>query len=363
MAQWNSEEIDFLLRHLSLTTRAIHSRFKLEFGDERTYDSIQKQARKLRDIGVKEDSDLSLVETAEDLLDPSVMKAQTILWLHTMANLTRGQKIVHKPGVQSNKESLVIQISDVHWGKKVLSGDNKDTCSFDMAIASERVLSITERLQEEISRRNIDEIVLTLAGDINEGENIYAGQNIVLEAPVIIQSKEAILTIYQLALNLIETFGVPVRIETVPGNHGRSGKEGDKQSNWDNVIYQSLAFMSSVSDNNLLVVNPFFHQFNIVDIKGLRCGLNHRGTKHLGTPAMQIRFAGWVISKDIDLLIHGHWHTWEIASFLGRPVLGNGSICGEDDLSESMAKGEPPRQGYFFIQEGKPVNSFSFIQW
>jgi predicted phosphodiesterase len=259
-------------------------------------------------------------------------------------------------GVDSSNKSLIVMISDVHWGKKTESG-------FCAEVATERILSIPDKIDQQLNGCEcIDEIVVLFLGDQVEGEDIFDTQNSTLELPVILQSKVATLTFWKLLNRFSELFGVPVRVETVPGNHGRMSKTASKVSNWDNSIYQTLGILSSMNETDI-AVNVNLKSFNTTNIKGHKLFLNHQGVKHTGTPAMKIKFAGWIISKEIDYLIHGHWHNVQVGSFIGRKTVGNGSVCGPDDLSEKMASEEPPAQVFFLLESGKRLNNIHLIDW
>jgi hypothetical protein len=360
--KWKAEEIDFLIERILRSPREVHLDFIQKFGSVRSLESVRKKMRVLRDaILDEEDPEEVLSEAVSPLellqLDPVLMKQNALLWLKSVADLNKQYGVVHhKPGINSSNNSLVIMISDVHWGKK--------TDTFCAEVATQRVMGIPESILSTLGKEpDIDEIVILLLGDEVEGEDIYEGQNSVVELPVILQSKIATQTFWQLLQKLVQFFGVPVRVETVPGNHGRMSKSASTLSNWDNSIYQTLGMISNIFDDKNIIVNPCLEKFNIIEVKGHRYFLNHNGVKHLGTPATKIKFAGWVISKEIELLLHGHWHNVQIGSFVGRKVIGNGSVCGPDDLSEQMASEEPPTQVFFLVKPGKRVDNIHLINW
>ena len=123
--------------------------------------------------------------------------------------------------------------------------------------------------------------------------------------------------------------------------------------------------ISKYTEHPDVSVNLNLEEFNVVDIKGAKVLLNHEGTKHISTPAMEVKMMGWILSKEIDMLLQGHWHNYSVGSSFGRTRICNGSGSGPDDLSEKMGKAEPARQVYFFIDPNKPgfLSSFDYIQW
>lgn len=363
---WTPDEIELLQSKLHLSTADIYKELDGSL-DDRSYDSVQKKVKQLREVFsddepvtispvVRQIEDQDIIdETAEEeLFVPTrEIRDRIALWLkETSENYTpRRSTPVETDGV-----SLVIVLSDNHFGKK--------TTDFNLEVARERVLSITQSIIDGAGPVNrIDEVVLVLAGDEVEGEDIYANQNGSLECPVIYQVRAAVDAYWDLALDLRQTFQCKVRIPTCPGNHGRMSKSANTESNWDNVVYMMLDTLARANPELDIQVDLNFKDFALFEVKGKLGCAYHYGTKHLGTPAMTNKMAGWVLSKDIDFLVHGHWHHWGVETYLGTPMMHNGCLCGPDDLAEKMAVEEPPRQGYFFVERDKPIRTWCFVEW
>jgi UDP-2,3-diacylglucosamine pyrophosphatase LpxH len=356
--KWKEEEENLLKEYLTQDPREIYNIF-VENGIFRTLESIRKKVSRLRDREIQsQETEELLVEqqihSPLHLLDPSIVKQQVDLWLREVSGLQ--PEASEAPFISSRDKTLVIVISDVHWGKQ--------THSFNIETANKRILSIPEEL---ITRElpHFDEIRLLLLGDLVEGEGIFEHQANIIEAPVITAHKEATETCWKLACALSETFQVQVTVETSPGNHGRMSKGAHPHSNWDNAIAQSLAMISNYAQHPNVTVNLNLNNFNLIDIKGSKVLLNHEGIRHLGTPAMVQRLAGWIISKNIDILVHGHWHNRALDTYLGRSRVCNGSAAGPDDLGEKIAREDPASQVYFFVDPERPghVVGFDFIEW
>ena len=231
-----------------------------------------------------------------------------------------------------------------------------------MEEARSRMRSIPLRIKEQ-PLPDIDEVVVILAGDMIEGEDIYPTQNSNLAHSAIEQVQVCSESIWQALLTFRQLFKCPVRVETVPGNHGRVSRTANEKTNWDNVIYHLLRVMSVMNKDPDLVVNCNFEEFRTFKVKD-RIGLAyHHGVKHVGTPSMREKVAGWMHTKKFDFLVHGHWHEWHVGNWLGKFVIGNGCMCGPDDLAERMGQEDDARQAYFLITPGKEVWGFSFLQW
>lgn len=408
MRNWTTEEIEFLTARLNLPTKEIYLQFCGQYGADnlsRTYNSVQKKIQKLQEAlaedqpegneyvdfssedyspggsypGVPLSSavDLAAEQLAADAINllqqpgppfiPYVTTAQkkdsresVRDWLNEVIKFSKEElgdnmaSVVSSQPVDSDKSSLVVVLSDTHLGKQ--------TPGFNLEIARKRALSIPETIYAR-NTQPVDEVVVALVGDMIEGEDIYATQNSHVEVPVIDQAVAAAETFWQVALSFRRLFKCPVRVETCPGNHGRMSKTANEKSNWDNVVYHILRVMAQMYGDENVVVNCNFNEFRTFPVKDKIGLLYHKGVPHTGTPSMQLKIAGWFVNKQFDFLLHGHWHEWHVGQWLGRVVVGNGCMCGPDDLAERMGKEDSARQGYFYVTPGQPLHGFSFVEW
>ena len=223
MAKWEELEEKFLSENLFEDVVEVHNRFTEKFGLTRSRDSVRRKLQRLRENYILEEREDGLAEnTPLTLLDPTIVKQQVEVWLRMLASQCAGLDYEIKPAPISDNKSLVILLSDIHWGKK--------TKTFNMQVASDRIFSIPYYLAGQ-ELPEFDEIVLVLLGDLVEGEGIFEHQSNIIEAPVISAHKEGTEVLWQTALALRDTFGVPVRIETGYGNHGRMSKAAHPKSN------------------------------------------------------------------------------------------------------------------------------------
>jgi predicted phosphodiesterase len=379
MQYWTSEEIEFLQKGLNLSTKQLYLEFCDEYGSDRSYDSVQKKVKKLRDAHSNEpddEGDQTVEQQVENLLQDPIKdsdlhvpfvtntlkreaREQAQLWLQGVVELSDEMKDrLHYNGsrqiVNSDQTSLCVLLSDTHYGKH--------TKWFNLETARERMASIPQRIQQA-ALPEIDEVVVILAGDMVEGEDIYPTQNSHVECPAIDQVKACSESIWQSLLIYRELFKCPVRVETVPGNHGRVSKSANEKTNWDNVVYHLLRLMASMHGDDDLIVNCNFEPFRTFRVKDKTGMAFHHGVKHTGTPAMREKVAGWTSRKNFDFMVHGHWHEWHVGNWLGKFVIANGCMCGPDDLAERMGKEDDARQAYFLVTPGQPVHGFSFVDW
>lgn len=382
MAFWTSQENEFLLRNQKLNPIDRFTKYETARFTPRTSAAIERQLRRLRAIELVDQilSDEEISEESEivNRPDPVVIPLPELAshlgiypkpdkakiqedrnnfqqFVQELLDLSR--RLPNQPDYVPINEgsSIGIVLSDTHIGKV--------TKFFDSTVFRNRILSITDKLGALELPSDVQEIVLILAGDMLEGEDIYASQAHHIEFCVLDQVQHAVDALWSLAVNLREVFKIPVRFVTCPGNHGRMSKSASEKSNWDNVIYQTLKYMSIAWGDTYLNVDCNFEAFYVFPIQDKQVMIYHHGTKHLGTPAMQVKVAGWIEDKKFDLAIHGHWHHLNFDSQFGRMVIKNGSLPGADDLAERMGVGEPPRQAWFLVRQNEPVGQFGCFEW
>ena len=373
MKHWTDEEIEILSQCLELSTKEAYLEFCNRFGSsQRTYDSLQKKVKKLRDAYSNEPDEDSFEEDIEQLLNPGTLLIQTDLaikrkenkekaklWLEGVVDLAQTEytTLTHRIAPETQGTSLCLVLSDLHFGKH--------TKWFDMEEAKKRLLGIPDALANKTENlTELDEIVIILAGDLVEGEDIYPTQNNHIECSAIEQTQICSESTWEMILKFRALFPkVRIRIETVPGNHGRVSKTANEKTNWDNVVYMILSMIAKKHDDDKIIMNCNFETFRTFMVKDKVGMANHHGVKHTGTSNMREKVAGWITGKQFDFMVHGHWHEWHVGNWLGRFVMGNGCMCGPDDLAEQMGKEDTARQGYFFVTPEEPVWGFGFIEW
>jgi predicted phosphodiesterase len=359
MQNWNREEIEFIKDRLDLSTKEIYLEFCGEYGLCRSYHSLQKKISRLREVF----SDEPIEDDTDDLLLPIVMakdnkrekqelKKQAIEWVKAIVEKYKNRTKEASLYKDFNDTTLCVVLSDLHFGKQ--------TQSFNLDVAHHRVSRIAYSLKYP---DDVDEVVLLLGGDLVEGEDIFSNQNGKLQCSVIEQVKTCVDAIWDLVIRLRTTLDVPVRIESVPGNHGRISKTANDKSNWDNVICYILSVIINMSGDPHVAINMNFNRFVTFRIKDKVGMLTHEGVKHTGTPATRVRVASWAEKKKFDFMVHGHYHEWSIGAWMNKRVIANGSLCGPDDFSEVIAKEDNARQAYFFVTPDEPLWGFSYVEW
>lgn len=373
MKYWTNQEIQTLSEYISLPTKEAYINFCDQYGFSiRSYDSFQKKFKKLKEAYSNESDEDFLSDPVEDYFEADRVilpqdnsdkkkqnKEQTKLWLESLVDLAKEEQLNYSPVNNSSlkETTLCLVLSDLHFGKH--------TKWFNLKEADKRLTNIPLKLSSKIkSNTEIDEVLIILAGDLVEGEDIYPTQNNHIECSAIEQTQVCTESVWQMILNFRIQFPHSlIRIETVPGNHGRVSKTANEKTNWDNVVYMILDMIAKKYNDDKIIINSNFETFKTFKVKDKIGMANHHGVKHTGTSNMREKIAGWIAGKNFDFMVHGHWHEWHVGNWLGRFIMGNGCMCGPDDLAEQMGKEDTARQGYFFVTPNQPVWGFSFIEW
>lgn len=370
MRLWTQEELTLLYENMALPTKNIFATYCDSFGYARSYDSIQKKVKALRDFNLEEEEEEEVVPAIQTI-PPAILLSQITAerkkivkqeaqwWLEQVVEMGRNLPLFPTNNhIMDKGTSLCIAISDTHIGKH--------TNYFNVEVGRQRILSVPSKVCQVIGPdkvNTIDEVVVVLLGDLVEGEDIYQTQAHHLECSAIEQVQIASEALWQMILQFRDLFGCTVRVETVPGNHGRTSKSANEKTNWDNIIHHILHMMSKMNDDNSIIFNCNFNTFRIFPVRDKIGMAYHHGVKHTGTPAMRERVAGWSASKHFDFMVHGHWHEWHVGNWLSKVVVSNGCLCGPDDLAEKIAKEDTARQAFFLVTTGQPIHSFSCIEW
>jgi len=285
---------------------------------------------------------------------------QITSYLNALATIANAVTFEYSSPKPQSDTSLCLLLSDTHIGQKTNYYNSKIGCE---AISEE----IPELILDAQLPFDIGEVVILLGGDMIEGEDIYQTQPHHIDLTAIEQVEKISSAIMLLAKQLNSMFDCPVKIETVPGNHGRVSRTADERSNWDNVVYQNLALASSIAKgynpNFGITVNKNFNQTNVFKIQGHKVMLYHEGPKHTGTPAMKIKLAGWFKTHQWDVMACGHWHEWSIGGLFGKPVIKNGSLVGYNDLAERMGVYDPPRQAWWLMTKEKALSVAGYLEF
>ena len=216
--------------------------------------------------------------------------------------------------------SMVMGISDTQTGKDAGGGTPALLERFD------GLISLAEdRIRED--RKQVEDLVLVVAGDLLEGCQIFANQSFTLD----LDRRAQIRTTTAMLLDAVDRLSPAfprVRLICVPGNHGEhriGGKRTNRHDNDDQLIAEAAA-TAAERDPKLQHVS-----FNIaydepaltMDVQGWVLAATHGSVfgKSPGAPAVKAynwyknMAAGRMPAGDADLLVSAHFHHEQVVNW------------------------------------------------
>lgn len=264
-----------------------------------------------------------------------------------------------KKSNKRQKETAVLHLTDIHYGKL--------TSTYNTAVCSDRLVQIYGAVDEITNlRRNsaaIDELVILFGGDFLEGQLIFPGQNFSTDADIVKQAlKEGPEQIANLVIHFAAQFN-KVRVVAVPGNHGRTSKDGSGRFNADSIMYEVTRTLVDQVAKNVTWDLPLdripgseWYAHTVVDGHGvilIHGDFKAGPTNAMGYPwyAIGRRTSGWVsVFPPFDYLYVGHNHSFAAFDVSGKTVYATGSLESDNDYAAKnfATTGEPHQRLQFF---------------
>ena len=272
-------------------------------------------------------------------------------------------KFVKFPSNQSSDscEIAMLDLSDLHIGKKVDIRDSAGICYYDEHVFEKQCGLLVNAVNEIIDTHRTGgsdarNLYINMLGDIVDGEMIYPGHKGEIDRQVSDQ-------IFFLGEFFLSNVLVPlasmfekVYIMAVDGNHGRVGgkKDGfDRKLNFDNILLRTWrSRLASYSDR------VFFHisesPYMLYKVLGKLHLLTHAtsGTARYPIASME-RFLNGVSAlnkKFIDFVHIAHFHKGMTFNFNMSELIVNGSWIGPDQFTVGkMQCGEYPFQRFYGV--------------
>lgn len=259
---------------------------------------------------------------------------------------------------KSTNEEIVLLLSDIHYGEKVMSEAMLDSNCYDTEIAKQRLINwfnAVRSILNKLSGYNHQKINLFLLGDMVNGmihEELKSG---ISEVDQVLELAEII---SQIILELSKEYEIEVCC--VVGNHGRMTKKPSFKNKYNNFDYLVYKFIE-VRCANLPNVNFNIPKAGMLikEINGHNFLLRHGDCKtqsFAGIPFYGIQRASAKITQTIaylkDLFIHyevlGHFHTTNALEKVGGAIIMNGTLKGGDEFAlESMLSATEAKQTIF----------------
>jgi hypothetical protein len=308
--------------------------------------------------------------TYENLLDffrDSLAALPPVPYPHPVA-LTPGAK---------QAETMVLQLSDIHWGDRVVPKTIIDLGDYDAAMARGRIAFMVEKtlLIKSENTRVFNKLNIHILGDIVAGY-IHEELRENGDGKIVQWVIEASICLALAILELSREFPV-VEVWSVPGNHGRMDQKvkfkDDAISNFDIMVYEMMSIL--LQDQPNIVFHIPRSYYAIASVCGGWNSLLTHGQfirSNLSIPAYGVQRAASRMSELINLqylkmnpedtptveemfshsfryMELGHFHTLMTLNTNAIEIFMNGSVVGNSEYNiAAMAAGQDPRQWLLF---------------
>lgn len=258
-------------------------------------------------------------------------------------------------GRKSHKESAIFHMTDLHFGKRT-STFSSDKFEAKLDAIGERLKSI----RGAMTGYDFDELVIPLTGDVNDGTGIYPTQahhqditNVEEQAD---QLSDLLAAWYRDQLKTWKK----IRIECVPGNHGRAGKFAHEGASWDMVAYKYLA--SKLRDVIPVHWNRNDKFIRTISVRKHRYLLYHghdiKTFSNIPWYGMLLRLAKWNTTKlaPFDVALMGHFHTCGDWTLNRIRLLLSGTMISDDEWALQSLGWESANKWWLFgANDERPV--------
>lgn len=269
------------------------------------------------------------------------------------------KKFTHKVIQRDQQKTLCLILSDLHIGKKV--------DGFNLEIWVECLEALYQKVINEIKEKSIDDLVVFLIGDICDGDSIYPGHGNYVCLPVAQQGIQGAKYLSDFIDGISSL--IPVRVECVGGNHGRSGKKGEKTywDNWDCILYEIMKV--HLKNNSRVTIDISYDWKKFVKVQDLSILAFHGDDVAKSAPLSSLPIAllkwadMWRKEASFDATVSGHFHLPMLSLDVnGREMFMNGTFVPSDDYSEKVIKSKSRTGQVCFIVQGNKIKDRNLLE-
>lgn len=257
-------------------------------------------------------------------------------------------------------------MTDVHYGKK--------TKTFEARKLEQRLEKFAAKIADVKgllgSGYEFDELVICMLGDMVDGTGIYPSQAHHQEDSSVL---EQIRWFEEVLWRTVSTMGSAfpkVRVECIPGNHGRVSKFADESDNWDLVAYQGLQARARANPDDNIDVRYGGKQglwMRQVPVRKHKFLLNHghtvRSFQNIPWYGLFTRIGRWSTTKEyggFDAFACGHYHTCGYHRLNEIQIFMNGTAVTSDAWATEGLGFESSNQWWFLGSSDKHTTTFQF---
>jgi len=263
-------------------------------------------------------------------------------------------------------EECVLLVGDIHIGRT--------TKSYNSDIFRSRIRNLRDNLflVKQIINRSyrLPTLNIFFLGDIVDGEDIYPSQPYKQDLDADEQLDLAVNEFSNFILSMLPDGGrgkfKRVRIWTVEGNHGRTGRRKSEKTNFDRIFYKRLA--DRFDRNKRVEVNISTDWYNYAEILGHGYLLFHGDAiyTYMNIPfygivqrSMRLRVGG--LENDFDIVCLGHFHNLGMLYWNDLRILMNGTFLTDDDFSQKRLGLKTANKFWFFGVSEERSMTWSYL--
>lgn len=268
--------------------------------------------------------------------------------------MTSKQAVTASP---TDTETAYFVISDLHYGKKTATFNPED-----FGPRLDRIADRVNALRMRQSGHNFDELVICILGDVNDGTGIYPSQPHHQAISNVERQADELSGLLATFVLRLKAYWKSVRVECIPGNHGRAGKFEHEAANWDMVTYRYLRLKLAASgvevnwddegDPFVRLLEPRGHRFLMYH--------GHNIKSYGGVPFYGIknRISSWATTRklnNLDLVMMGHIHTLSFWRLNNVCVMHTGTMITDDDWALQLGYESSNQWWLFGVSDSHPV--------
>ena len=310
----------------------------------------------------KEKRELEMVRDENEMLIENIIRAK----------VSQTTFFDERYSINEGDRTAILQISDVHYGKVVdFRGDDADLNRYNKDIAKRRLTHLFNETEKFLDRNEIENLVITLQGDIVSG---------IIHEELKYRVNESLMNeLFELSTQLSFLINnlpphINVKVLCVSGNHGRISKRWEAEFKaTQNFDYLFGLMVKNMCPNIDMEVSESTSK--IFNVNGKHYIIHHgdftRGGKNLtGAPAFTAsRDSSFMSNKyqkmgyqNIEAILIGHFHTHFYIPGMNVKIIGNASVIGPDSFSVENVLLSDPSQNLVIIDSEGDIESVQQIK-
>ncbi len=265
----------------------------------------------------------------------------------------------------ANVRTVILHLSDIHYGETIELEEMNGTNKYDAEIAKTRLARFFDRSAQLMTKywsgKPPEAVVLALGGDLISG--MIHAELLETNAPSVPNTVRDVGELIAGGIKLLrDVVKVPIRVYSVPGNHGRMTHKPQSKGRATGSLDLLATDFAEVGLRGVKGVQFFRSEspdayfstygWHWCLTHGDTMGGRGSGTGFIGPMAAIIKGhrklvdTSWRSGRPVHYVLTGHYHT------TGKTTFGwsNGSVCGYGEFARDLrADPEPARQNFLVV--------------